>query len=256
VLDVEDDVQERANARLWSRTDLVGFYANRTLRAVESTLLLRYRDELSGCVLELGCGGGRLTGYLLEIAREVDAIDVSPTMLAACQAAYPSARCALGDVGDLSGFAADSFDAVVAGFSVLDVLSDADRRRTLADLRRIIVPGGLLVMSSHNRDAGPDRPADRFRKSPGAAVKMALRVPRWLPNRRRLTALQREEPGYAVLNDSSHDFGALHYYITRDDQERQLHDAGFTLLECLDLDGLTVAPGARSTSSELHYLAS
>jgi SAM-dependent methyltransferase len=240
---------------MWSRTDLVGQYATRDVRAVETTILLRYRDDLSGRVLELGCGAGRLTGHLLEVANEVHAIDVSPTMLNACLAAYPDVRGALGNVRDLSGFVEDSFDAVVAGFSVLDVLNDEERRRALIDLRRMVVPGGLLIFSTHNRDVGPDRPIDRFRRGAGAAIAMALRTPQWLPNRRRLTSQQREEPGYAILNDSSHDFGALHYYITRDDQERQLAELGFTLLECLDLKGLVVEPGDRSTSSELHFLA-
>jgi SAM-dependent methyltransferase len=161
----------------------------------------------------------------------------------------------LGDIRDLSGFAAGSFDAIVAGYNLLDVLSDADRRRALTDLRRMLVAGGLLVFSTHNRDVGPDRPIDRWRAGRIEFVRLALRAPRWLPNRRRLRSQQREEPGYAVFNDSSHDYGALHYYITRDEQERQLTQAGFTLLECLDVDGFVVKAGDRSTSSELHFLA-
>lgn len=249
------DDQARANSRMWSRTDLVELYATRELRAVETTILLRYRDELSGCLLELGCGAGRLTGHLLDIAREVHAIDVSQTMLNACLAAYPAVHGALGDIRDLSGFADGSFDAVVAGYNLLDVLSDAERRRALAAIHRMLVPGGLLVFSTHNRDVGPDRPVDRWRAGPVAFVRFALRAPRWFPNRRRLVSQEREEPGYAIFNDSSHDYAALHYYITRDDQERQLTEAGFTLLECLDLTGLPVKAGDRSTSSELHFLA-
>jgi SAM-dependent methyltransferase len=252
---MEDDAQTRANARMWSRTDLVGQYATRQLRAVETTILLRYRNELSGRVLELGCGAGRLTGHLLEVAREVHVVDVSQNMLDACLAAYPEVRGELGDIRDLSGFADGEFDAIVAGYNLLDVLSDSDRRRALTEARRMLVAGGLFVFSTHNRDVGPDRPIDRWRAGRLDFVRFALGAPRWLPNRRRLTAQQREEPGYAIFNDSSHDYGALHYYITRDAQERQLADAGFTLLECLDLDGYAVKAGDRSTSSELHFLA-
>ena len=252
---MEEDVQTRANARMWSRTDLVGFYSGRDLRAVETTILLRYRDDLSGCILELGCGAGRLTGHLLDVAREVHGIDVSPAMLNACLVAYPAVHGAVGDIRDLSGFADDTFDAIVAGYNLLDVLSDADRRRVLIEVRRMLVPGGLFVFSTHNRDVGPDRPIDQWRAGRLEFVRFALRAPRWLPNRRRLTSQQREEPDYAIFNDSSHDFGALHYYITRDSQERQLAEAGFTLLACLDLDANEVKADDRSTSSELHFVA-
>jgi SAM-dependent methyltransferase len=252
---VEGDAQTRANTRMWARTDLVGAYANRDLRAAEVIVLLRYRDGLSGRVLELGCGAGRLSGFLAEVAREVHAIDVSPTMVAACRQAYPSVQAEQGDLRDLGGFGGDSFDAVVGGYSVLDVLTDDERRKTLLELRRIVAPGGLLVFSSHNRDAGPDSPMAQARQSWREAVKTAMRMPRWFGNRRRLVPQQREEPGYAVFNDSSHDYGALHYYITRNEQEQQLKDAGFSLIECLDLDGQTVGPGDASSSGELHYVA-
>src|SRR5689334_48772 len=141
---------------MWSRTDLVPNYSHRDVRSVETTILVRYRDDLAGRVLELGCGAGRLTGHLQEIAEDVHAIDVSPTMLRACLAAYPGVRGEIGDIRDLSGFGDHSYDAIVAGFGVLDVLNDPERRAALAHLRRILVPGGLLVFSSHNRDAGPD----------------------------------------------------------------------------------------------------
>jgi SAM-dependent methyltransferase len=252
---VEGDAQTRANTRMWARTDLVGAYNNRDLRAAEVIVLLRYREGLSGRVLELGCGAGRLSGFLAEVAREVHAIDVSPAMVAACRRAYPSVQAEQGDLRDLGGFGDGSFDAVAAGYSVLDVLTDDERRKAFAELRRIVASGGLLVFSSHNRDAGPDSPMTQARQSWREAVKTAMRMPRWLGNRRRLVPLQREEPGYAVFNDSSHDYGALHYYITRNEQEQQLKEAGFSLIECLDLEGQKVSPADTSSSGELHYVA-
>jgi hypothetical protein len=81
-------------------------------------------------------------------------------------------------------------------------------------------------------------------------------MPRRLANRRRVRRLERVEPGYAMLNDEAHDHAFLHYYISRDDQVKQLADHGFELLECLDLDGEPVAAGeAAPASPELHYLA-
>jgi len=66
---VRQEVAQRlTNDALWRRTDLVERYATRDLRPVEVMLLIRYREALSGRVLELGCGAGRVTGYLAELA--------------------------------------------------------------------------------------------------------------------------------------------------------------------------------------------
>jgi hypothetical protein len=43
------------------------------------------------------------------------------------------------------------------------------------------------------------------------------------------------------------DYALLHYYIGCDDQERQLADVGFELLECLDLEARPVEAGQTGT---------
>lgn len=252
------DIQTQANARMWARSDLVKKYATRNLRPAEVMLLVRYREAFAGRVLELGCGAGRLTGYLAELADALHAVDISPAMVARCRQLYPGVQVEERDLRDLSAFEAGSFDVIVAPFNVLDVLDDEERRAVLDQARRILSSHGLLLMSSHNRAAAADilgAMSLRHRGPLRAAITL-LRLPRWLRNRRRLLPFERGEPGYAILNDVSHDFAGLHYYITRDDQERQLLEHGFELLECLDREGRRVAPGADTArSSELHYVA-
>ena len=58
---------------------------------------------------------------------------------------------------------------------------------------------------------------------PARVIDRALRIPKKIANRRRLSALEYSGEGYAVINDEAHDYGLLHYYIRRDDQEGQ-HD--------------------------------
>jgi SAM-dependent methyltransferase len=251
------DEQARTNDRMWSRIDLVAEYATRDLRPVEAMLLVRYREALSGRVLELGCGAGRVTGYLADVAASVDALDCSPGMVAACVAAYPSVRGERGDIRDLSRYADASYDAVVAAYGLIDVLGDAERGRLLGELRRIVRPDGLVVFSSHNLGSPPGGVRSVLL---GAglvrAVFRARRLPVWLRNRRAAQRHERRAPGYAILNDVAHDFGALHYYVSRDEQERQLAAHGLALVECLDLDGHVVPPGASAPgSAELHYVA-
>jgi SAM-dependent methyltransferase len=251
-------MQRVANDQLWGSGRLVDAYANRILRPVEADILVRYRETLSGRILELGSGAGRLTGYLAEIAAEVRGIDISPEMVAYSRRRYPGASFAQGDLRDPSVYGSTPWDAIVAPFNVVDVFGDGDRQVLLDRVHAALAPDGLFVMSSHNR-AVADRLGDPLRKvglSPRGWISTAVHLPRRWLNRRRLVGFQKDEPSYAILNDVAHDYAVLHYYITRDAQARQLTEHGFELLECLDLDGSPVAPGATAAHcSELHYVA-
>jgi SAM-dependent methyltransferase len=251
--------QAEVNAGLWRRADLVPAYANRVLRPVEVMLLVRHRDELSGRVLELGCGAGRLTGYLGELSSQVTATDVSPHMLEAAGRRYPGVRFEQRDLRDLSGFEDGSFDVIVAGYNLLDVLDDETRRATLAEAHRILVPGGLLVFSGHNLEAAWRRRTPWQHILARNPVRLALNLlttPRRLRNRARVRPLEHRADDHALLNDESHDFLALHYYIAPEAQTRQLEAAGFTVLERLDVEGNPLAPGDPAAhAEEVHYVA-
>lgn len=254
-----DGRQSAVNERVWATRDFVRRYASRTLRPPEVTLLLRYRDDFAGRVLELGCGAGRVAGYLAAIAREFRGIDISPAMVAYCRSRYPDGSFDVGDLRDLAAFEAGSFDVVFAGYNVLDVLDDGERQRVLRDVAALLAPGGLLVMSSHNLAHGSRiRPPHRIaptanplllaRRLAGAAVGTR--------NHRRLRALEQVEERYAILNDEAERYSLLHYYVSRDEQERQLAGAGLALLECLDEDARPVAAGEQApAAAELHYAA-
>ncbi len=157
---------------------------------------------------------------------------------------------------------------IFASYNVIDVLDDAERREVIEHWRGLLGPGGLLIFSSHNLNVidghGEDASsAGTLRQrigrildtSPYWAARQAARVPARIRNRRRLAPLQRREDGYAIVNDEAHDHSLLHYYVRRDDQERQLIELGFELIECLDLDGNRVERGEQSLSAELHYVA-
>jgi SAM-dependent methyltransferase len=219
---------------------------------------VRYRDELSGRILEIGCGGGRLTGYLLELSEQVEGVDVLPEMLDYCRATYPAGTFTRRDLRDLTAYPSAGHDVVVAGFNVIDVLDDAERRRVLGDLARLLRPGGLLIMSSHNLGAAPylAKPTNVGARDPLRLAKNLAKMPVQLRNHRRLRRLEHRAGDHAILNDMAHNFSLLHYYVTRDAQERQLTEAGFELIECLDLDGRPVRTGDLAPDcGELHYVA-
>jgi SAM-dependent methyltransferase len=254
---VLEDEQTALNEEVWARGEFVDNYARRQLRPVEEVVLERYRQALTGRVLELGSGAGRLTGHLIELGGEVHGLDLAPAMVAYCREAYPGGTFSVGDLRDLSGFAEGALDAVVGTFNVIDVFGDVERRRVFGEVRRVLAPGGLFIVSSHNRGYVP-RTSLALRVLSGGTKRpwrSAKGLPRRLRNRRKFRPLEREEPGYALINDEAHDFAVLHYYISCEAQCRQFAEEGFETIECLDLEGHAVAEGAAAAHcSELHYI--
>lgn len=221
-------------------------------------MLERFREDLTGRVLEIGCGAGRVTGHLAALSDDVHAVDISPAMVDAARGAYPSVAFAVGDLRDLSGFADESFDALTAWCGVIDILPHAERQHALAEFARILRPGGLLVLDVHNLAHAPARrkPTDLPADSARQRLRSAAGLPVTLYRHRRLSRLEQTGDGYAVLNDEAHHFMALHYYVARDEQQRQLDAAGFDLLATIDREGTTLGPGEGSPrSADLHYVA-
>jgi SAM-dependent methyltransferase len=249
--------QRRANDRVWTSGRHLGAYANRHLRPVEVVILARYREALSGSVLEIGSGAGRLTGYLAELGGTVLGIDVSTEMVGYSRRRYPDATFETRDLRDIAGLGSATFDAVFAPFNILDVVDDADRRRCLDAIHGVLRADGLFVLSTHNRavEARLDEPLRLPGRTIPDTVSRLVHRPIWQRNRNRLLPLERREADWAILNDPGHDFTVLHYYIDRDAQERQLAEHGFELIEVLDLQGRVVPRGAVSSSPELHYVA-
>jgi SAM-dependent methyltransferase len=263
--------QSEINARRWRRGDQVALYAGRELTPAEVVLLVRYRSAISGRVLEIGCGGGRVLGYLAALSREAHGVDISAAMVEHCRLRYPAARVQVGDAAHLTQVVQGPFDAIVAAANVLDVFEDVERRRVLSDIRALLGAGGLLIFSSHNLAALNASTGTRPRlpwyvrgvqslrslvdRPPTDFVHALVRIPRRARNRRRLGGLQKHTSRYAIVNDDALDFGLLHYYIRRDDQERQLSEVGYELVECLDGDGRQVQHGNEGLGSSLHYVA-
>jgi len=248
------------NSSVWSQRNFVGNYATRALRPPEVMFLLRYAEALGGRVLELGCGAGRITGYLGARGGEVLGIDISQAMVDYCRARYPDLEFRLGDLSDLSALPDRSRDVVVAEFNVLGVLDDVERKRVLREIRRVLSDDGLLLFSAHNLAFLPNVPNPvglvRRSRDPARLLWNLGRLPLRTRNHRRIAGLERRETDFALVNDQAHDYRLLHYYIGRDTQARQLEETGFELLECLDGEGHSVRPGEMAADhSELHYAA-
>lgn len=120
-------------------------------------LYLPLARAASQSVLELGCGSGRLLIPLARAGSEVTGLDSSPPMLARARAAVDSAG--VGDrVSLVSGSMVTADQAVTGPFglvivglnSLLHIATAAAQRQTLASARRLLAPGGRLVVDVLN----------------------------------------------------------------------------------------------------------
>ncbi len=100
-------------------------------------------------VLEVGCGGGRISKHLESMGLEVIGIDISPLALEAARR-YGASDCRLMDAREL-GFPENYFDTASLLGNGLGLGGDVDdSRQLLSNLSRTVRPGGVLLASSIN----------------------------------------------------------------------------------------------------------
>lgn len=119
-------------------------------REAASMLYSRYRFATthgSGRILEVACGSGQGLGYLATRGEFVCGGDITPGLLTQARSKLgPLAPLVRLDAHDLP-FASGSFDTVLL-FEALYYLSDP--MRFFQEVRRVLAPGGVLVVSTIN----------------------------------------------------------------------------------------------------------
>lgn len=96
-----------------------------------------------GPVLDAGCGPGRITAHLAGLGLDVRGLDLSPRMVAIARRTHPGLRF---DVGSLTALPEPDggLAGALAWYSLIH-LDRGGRATALAELRRVLVPGGLLL---------------------------------------------------------------------------------------------------------------
>jgi SAM-dependent methyltransferase len=95
--------------------------------------------------LDFGCGTGRSTRFLRDLAFEVIGVDVSEVMLDQARGRDPYGDYRMVADGALAGFGTGTFDLVLAAFTFDNIPTDQQKTSALWELRRLLALGGLLV---------------------------------------------------------------------------------------------------------------
>jgi len=187
----------KINFNAFNSLEAVEHYTEYYLSASEKNI---FEAISPGRILDVGCGAGRTTRYLLEKGFDVVAIDIAPKMIDRARRLYPDGDFRVMDASN-TDFKDGEFEYVLFSFNGLDCLHPFPRRiKCLREVNRILKLGGTFIYSSHNRA--------------------------YIENH-----LEKNRPmgeGYYLHNS---DYGPNAFYTTTgpEEEEEQLRQAGFAL---------------------------
>lgn len=141
------------------------FYAHE--QRLKHDVALRNADPRS-IVLDAGCGTGLLLEKLSDDCLSVG-LDVSISMLRIALAKGVSSPLVLGDVEE-APFRSSAFNTCYA-ITVLQLTED--QHKTLSELKRVLKPGGVLVVTAH-RSTRTSRALKRLVNEVGLKVKKVI----------------------------------------------------------------------------------
>lgn len=208
-----------------------------TLGPPEQSAMASVSDRIrGGRILDIGVGGGRTVKALLELSADYIGIDYVDEMVQACRAKFPGTKFEHADARAMPQFADTSFDLIVFAWAGICMVDHAGRIAILKEIRRLLKPGGFFIFSSYNRNSPEYRASFVFPKLELTAnpVKLAARalafagnLSRSARNRLKFRAHEIRTDEYAIINDKCHDYRTMLYYITLQNQYKQLRQAGF-----------------------------
>jgi trans-aconitate methyltransferase len=105
-------------------------------------------------ILEIGCGPGNITRYLLNKRPDfkIQATDIAPNMIALAQKNNPEARFSTMDCRDIESID-QKFDGIVCGFCI-PYISEEEAIKLISDCANLLKSGGIIYLSFVDSDQG------------------------------------------------------------------------------------------------------
>jgi SAM-dependent methyltransferase len=125
------------------------FFDELDRKPFDRDLLDRFADSVrgKGPVCDMGCGPGQIARYLSGRGVDVFGIDLSPQMVEQARRLNPQIAFRQGNM--LCMDAADGSWAGIAAFYCIIHVPRTDVVRALREMRRVLRPGGVLLLSFH-----------------------------------------------------------------------------------------------------------
>ncbi|HEX7058248.1 MAG TPA: class I SAM-dependent methyltransferase [Solirubrobacterales bacterium] len=119
--------------------------------------------ENMAAILDFGCGSGRVARHWANLEGvEVHGCDYNEDLVAWCEDNLPFVRAIRNELAPPTSYETESFDLIYA-LSVLSHLSEPLQHAWVAEFRRLLKPGGLLIVSMLG-NACRDRLTDEERR--------------------------------------------------------------------------------------------
>jgi len=147
-------MSEDASRTRESYDELAATYTERLFtelagKPLDRHLLNRLAEDVRGhgLVADLGCGPGHVARYLHDQGVRMLGIDLSPQMIDSARERSPDIEFRVGDMRTLD-LSDGALAGIVAFYSLIHI-GEPEMGATLRELRRVLAPGGLLLVAFH-----------------------------------------------------------------------------------------------------------
>ena len=147
-------MSEDASRTRESYDELAATYTERLFtelagKPLDRHLLNRLAEDVRGhgLVADLGCGPGHVARYLHDQGVRMLGIDLSPRMIDSARQRSPDIEFRVGDMRALD-LPDGALAGIVAFYSLIHI-GEPEMGATLRELRRVLAPGGLLLVAFH-----------------------------------------------------------------------------------------------------------
>jgi SAM-dependent methyltransferase len=147
-------MSEDASRTRESYDELAATYTERIFtelagKPLDRHLLNRLAEDVRdhGLVADLGCGPGHVARYLHDQGVRMLGIDLSPRMIDSARQRSPDIEFRVGDMRALD-LPDGALAGIVAFYSLIHI-GEFEMAATLRELRRVLAPGGLLLVAFH-----------------------------------------------------------------------------------------------------------
>ena len=198
-------------------------------------------------ILDIGVGAGRTVNTLKNNSKSYIGLDYVDEMVEKCQKIFPDVHFEQGDACNLSKFNDKSFDVIMFSMNGISMVDHQGRMKILNEIYRLLAPGGTFLFSTYNQNNKEyskllQLPKFDFTFNP---VKFGVRCVRYSHqlvkrayNRYQFKKLEYKTDEYSIINDKCHNYATMLYYITQENQRKQLTSVGFgSNILSFDLDG-------------------